>query len=370
MNRIRLQYFTRNAAAAGLLAAGLLTGGCSGNILGPASGGAPRAARQGQYFASKQAPSAAAGQTPPAAAGQTPPAAPGRVQGPAVLRAEDYRHYADYFSRMEDENIVQAIPNARAWEWMQQNIPLFECPQDNFEEIYYYRWWTLRKHIRETPLGYAMTEFLVERSYADKYNLISCALGHHIYEARWLHDPQYLDEYVHVWYRGNKGGPMPKLQAFSSWTANALYNRFLVNNDSGFLTDMLPDLINEFKWWEAERSLPDGLFWQYDVRDGMEESISGGRHEKNARPTINSYMYGNAKAISSIAALAGDSALRFEYSDKADKIKELIISNLWSSELAFFETRKESGEFAGVREAIGYIPWYFNIPGPGHQAAW
>ncbi len=108
----------------------------------------------------------------------------------------------DYFNGMEDENIVQAIPNDSAWQWMQKNIPLFECPQQNVEEIFYYRWWTLRKHIKRTLLGYAFTEFLVNRSYADKYNLISCALGHHLYEGRWLHDQQYLDQYVQVWYKG------------------------------------------------------------------------------------------------------------------------------------------------------------------------
>jgi len=99
---------------------------------------------------------------------------------------------------MEDENIVQAIPNAKASGWMEENIPLFECPQHNFEEMYYYRWWTIRKHIKETPVGYGMTEFLVQRSYSDKYNLIACAIGHHIYESRWLHDPKYLDQIIHT----------------------------------------------------------------------------------------------------------------------------------------------------------------------------
>jgi len=37
---------------------------------------------------------------------------------------------------------------------------------------------------------------------------------------------------------------------------------------------------------------------EYDVRDGMEESISGSRRAKNARPPLNSYMYGNAVVIS------------------------------------------------------------------------
>ena len=48
-----------------------------------------------------------------------------------------------------------------------------------------------------------------------------------------------------------------------------------------------------------------GLFWQHDVRDGMEESISGSRRVRNARPTLNSYMYANAVAISaSFSAVA------------------------------------------------------------------
>ena len=89
----------------------------------------------------------------------------------SLLHPDDFKHYIDLFNRMEDENIANFIPNDHAWEWMNANIPLFECPQDNFEEIYYFRWWTLRKHIVETPSGFAFTEFLVPRSYADKYNL-------------------------------------------------------------------------------------------------------------------------------------------------------------------------------------------------------
>ena len=61
-----------------------------------------------------------------------------------VLQADDFKHYADYFNRMEGENIAKAIPNSVSWDWMKANIPLFECPQDNFQEIYYYRWWSLQ----------------------------------------------------------------------------------------------------------------------------------------------------------------------------------------------------------------------------------
>jgi hypothetical protein len=290
--------------------------------------------------------------------------------GAGLLDEADFKHYVDYFNRMEDENIVQAIPNSEAWDWMKENIPLFECPQDNFDEIWYYRWWTLRKHIRETPQGYVITEFLVPRSYADRYNMISAALGHHIFESRWLHDREYLDDDVHVWYRGNEGGEMKKLRSFSSWTAWALYNRYLVDGDREFLLDMLPDLDKEYHEWESDHRLPSGLFWQYDVRDGMEEQISGGRHVKNARPTINSYMYGNAVALSRIAGMAGEDDLQKLYRAKADTLKRLVEEDLWNADSTFFETLWEDGKLANVREAIGFLPWYVNLPDPRYDGAW
>ncbi|WP_321285615.1 glycosyl hydrolase family 65 protein [uncultured Sunxiuqinia sp.] len=294
----------------------------------------------------------------------------GKSNEKQILQAKDFKHYVDYFNRMEDENITGAIPNAESWEWMKANIPLFECPQANFEEMYYYRWWTLRKHIKETPKGYVMTEFLVQRPYADKYNMISCALGHHIYESRWLRDREYVNDYVHVWFRGNEGGKMNKLLKFSSWTANALYNKYLVDGNKEYLVDMLPDLLSEYEAWEIEKKTPSGLFWQYDVRDGMEEQISGGRHVKNKRPTINSYMYGNAKAIAKIASLAGKKKVTEKYEAKADTLQKLVNNSLWNAEANFYETVNEKGGFAEVREEIGFIPWYFNLPQEKQESAW
>jgi hypothetical protein len=293
-----------------------------------------------------------------------------KTKSPLVLKYSSFKHYVDYFNTMEDENIKEAIPNALASDWMQKNIPLFECPQQNFEEIFYFRWWTLRKHIKKTEQGYVFTEFLVQRSYADKYNLISSALGHHIYEARWLHDQQYLNDDIHIWFRGNDGKPMKKLRFYSSWATDAIYNRYLVSHDRKFVVDLLPDLQADFSAWEAEKKLPSGLFWQYDVRDGMEETISGGRKEKNARPSINSYMFGNAKALSSIASLAHDENAAAFYTRKADSIRNLVESKLWNPNDRFFEAWKEADTSARAREAIGFIPWYFNLPDAQYSEAW
>jgi hypothetical protein len=299
---------------------------------------------------------------------QPPGAAFGQPK-PFLLKFASFKHHVDHFNKMEDENIRQAIPNDSAWAWMKKNIPLFECPQKEFEEIFYYRWWTLRKHIKETEQGYVFTEFLVPRTYADKYNLIASALGHHIYESRWLHDERYTDDDLKIWYRGNEGKPLKKLRFYSSWNMDAIYNRFLVNDDKKFMLDLLPDLEADYLSWEQEKKQPDGLFWQFDVRDAMEETISGGRKEKNPRPSINGYMYGNAKALAAMVLLSGENNDR--YTAKADSIQQLVQTKLWNSKDNFFEVRKEPGDtLSNVKEEIGFIPWYFNLPAPAYDIAW
>jgi hypothetical protein len=309
-------------------------------------------------------------------------------RGAAFLHADDFKHYVDYFNGMEDENVVQAIPNAQAWDWMKANVPLFSAPDKNFEQMWYYRWWTLRKHIENTNAGYAMTEFLVHRSYADKYNLIASALGHHIHESRWLRNPVYLDQIIHTWFHGNDGHPMKKIDSYSSWLTSSLWDRYLVDGRKDSLIALLPSLLWENRQWDGHRWMEPlsvskhsddtslstqgypTLYWQYDVKDAMEETISGGRREKNARPSINSYMYGNDMAIANVAALAGNKTLSACYRLKADTLKHLVETCLWNDSANFFEVYKpiyENGLVVGshaanVREAIGFLPWYFHLP--------
>ena len=250
----------------------------------------------------------------------------------------------------------------------------FLCDSDqDFEEIYYYRWWAFRKHLKQTPKGFVFTEFLKPVNHATEYNAVSCAFGHHVYEARWLQEQKPVDQYINFWLRsGENGGLQPKFQQFSGWAANALYNRYLVTPDKEFLTGSLKALLLDYQNWEKNRLLPSGLFWQYDVADGMEESISGGRRVKNPRPTINSYMYGNAAAIANIARLADRNDIAREYDQKASRIKTLLESRLWDGEAKFFKTMFENGKLADVREQIGFTPWYFNLPshGKNYEIAW
>ncbi len=292
---------------------------------------------------------------------------------PGLLDPEQFRRYVEYFNSMLPEDVINWIPDSRAWEWMRENIPLFSCPDPEVEEIYYYRWWAYRKHIKKTPAGFILTEFLRPVRHAGDYNAISCALGHHLAEGRWLRDRRYLDEYLNFWLRtGDNGGLRPDLHRYSGWVAWAAYERWLADGRTAFLVSLLDALILDYRAWEQERRRPDGLFWQFDVRDGMEESISGSRTARNARPTINSYMYGNARALARIAALAGRPAEAARLQAEADRLRRLVQQKLWDPQAAFFKTLLESGVLADVRELAGYTPWYFSLPEPGRgfELAW
>jgi hypothetical protein len=297
-------------------------------------------------------------------------AAPAAAE-PVILDPADHAHYVAKFNAADDEAVVNLVPNAQAWDWITNNAPLFDCPSGRLEEIYYFRWWTFRKHIKQTPHGRVLTEFIRPVSHAGPFNTVSCALGHQIAEGRWLRDKRLIDEYATFWFRSGQGGaPAPHFHQFSSWVAAALWERFLVTQDREFIVGLLDDLIADYRRWETERRRDDGLFWQHDVRDGMEESISGGRQAKNVRPTINSYMAANARAIAQIAQLAGRADVAADFTAKSNALRDALIDAMWDKEAKFFKVRLEDGQLSDAREAIGYIPWMFDLARPEHAEAW
>jgi hypothetical protein len=290
--------------------------------------------------------------------------------GPAILTADALREYVDGFNRNDLSHGGQHIANEAAADWMAVNVPLFDCPDKDIEETYHFRWWTFRKHIKETPDGFVITEFLPKVSWSGKHNTISCPGGHHFREGRWIHNGGYLDDYSEFWFR--KGGAPRR---YSFWAADSIFQRALVLGDFSKATDLLPDLIANYGEWEKSRLEADGLFWQIDDRDGMEVSIGGkGSGGKGKRATINSYMYGDALAIAEIADHAGKPEIAAEYREKASNLRRLVQEKLWDDEAKFFKVLPLGGEggLVDVRELHGFTPWYFDLPekGKGYEVAW
>lgn len=284
--------------------------------------------------------------------------------------------YVSAFNRDDHELYRQHIPNDQALTWMKKAVPLLDCPDKAMEETYYFRWWTFRKHLRETPDGFVVTEFLPAVSWAGKHNTISCAAAHHFREGRWLRDPRYLEDYALFWLRRG-GEPRTCIntgRGYSFWIADSLLAHARVSGRFDRCLELLPDLIANHEGWERTHRDPNGLFWQQDGRDGMECSISGrlAPHAEGYRATINSYMYGDALAIAELAELAGDSGCAARFRTRAADIRRLTQQFLWDPEARFFKVlpRVDHPTLSDARELHGYTPWYFNLPDPDQSDAW
>jgi len=294
--------------------------------------------------------------------------------GPLALL--DYARFAGHvarFNAQDREEPLNLIPNSAAWEWMTRNVPAFECPDPQIEEIYWYRWWTYRKALVRTAGGQiSATEFYARAP-------VSSAVGHHVMEGRWLRERHWVDHILHYWLSpGADGSPPKDVFKYSGWTIWAAYQRWLVTADTAGLRAFFADFQTYYRGWERERMNPDGSFWQYDVRDAMEESISGSRTDRNLRPPLNSYMYGNAVALAKIAELLGHADIARDYRAKAEGLKGVVQDRLWDADAQFFKGRyvhpgqPDDRMLADVREEIGFIPWYFDLPdkGRGYETAW
>jgi len=234
------------------------------------------------------------------------------------LDKEAFRHYIEKFNNDDTlnlhENVIEAtrmIVNDQSWPFLKENIPFFNCPDPEIEEVYYYRWWTFRKHIKQTDEGYVISEFMPRVPWAGKHNTISCPAGHHIREGRWLHDPVIIRDYIRFWLQG------------------------------------------------------------------MEVAIGG----TGIRPTINTYMFADAVAISAIAGFKGAIETQNLFRDAAGFIREETLNRLWDDEAGFFKVlpylniqgqRILSDSLSSARELLGYVPWYLELvpPEQGYEVAW
>ena len=295
---------------------------------------------------------------------------------------------------------AQTFWDNRDWDWYKANIPFLDTPDQDINTTYYYRWELVTKHlIYGSPAsGYSFTEFRNRPFWSGAYGGISCGAGHHLYEARWMRNPVFAKDYLNYWL--NVPGAQPR--NYSTWLADSAWAVYEVNADRRFTTNLLSGLVNHFNLLEKRHYVPEmGMFWQIGHDDGMEFNIASRqtsdilRGAPSYRPSYNSYMWADERAIANIATLAGDKPLAETFETKAAKLKAKLQSSLWDPKRDFFLIRYknneqnakdfpgkpikagtliyEDGPFAGSpegRELIGYVPWQFNLPDPGYESAW
>ena len=281
----------------------------------------------------------------------------------------------------------------RDWGWYERNVPFFESPDAEIDATYWYRWELVTKHLTygSPETGYTFTEFIDRPFWSGAYGAISCPLGHQLYEVRWLKDRRVADDFSRYWFEAPGAQP----RSYSNWYGDAVWAVHLVRDDTAYVRAVLPYMERQYEGWVAERfDAAHGLFRWDGLHDGMERNVNSRQTDDidegavGYRPTLNSYVYADAMAISRAAALLGDTAKARAYARRAADLKRRVQEELWDPRRQFFlhqfafdekdgikaksrtyETGKHAGDPHG-RELLGYVPWQFNLPDPGYEAAW
>jgi hypothetical protein len=268
--------------------------------------------------------------------------------------------------------------------WYQANIPFFECSDPQIQEIYYYRWKLYKSHLKDLgERGYIVTEFLNDVSWSLKpYESLNDATAFHIHEGRWLKDQQYVDNYIDFMYHGGND------RHFSEAIAAAVYAKYLVDGDRAFAVKNLDAMKRIYGEWDDHYDSSKGLYSIEPLLDATEYTISsidasGGKDGFGGgtafRPTINSFMFANAQAISKLSVMAGDAQSASDYAAKADKLRANVQADLWNPGFQHFVDRYQVSnqyvhywDFIRGRELAGYTPWYFDLPdqSPQYVASW
>ncbi len=269
--------------------------------------------------------------------------------------------------------------------WYEGNIPLFESSDPLLDQIYYYRWKLFRAHQRDLGArGYITTEFLDDVPWQRApYASLNDATAMHIYEGRWLRDRRYTNDYIDDMYSGGGND-----RHFSESIADAVYAHYLVDGDKAFATKHLDSMEHIYELWDDRYDAEKKLYWIEPLADATEYTIasidaSGGKDGFTGgeafRPSINSYMYANARAISRLAALQGDARTADLYRQRGQSLRQAVETSLWSEPLQHFIDRyKVDNTFVHYwqpirgRELVGYLPWYAELPeaSPKYAQAW
>lgn len=268
--------------------------------------------------------------------------------GATVLKPADYRHYVDLFRIQEQEATGKVYPGEGgedSWAWMQHEIPWFDSSDKKFEEMYYFRWYAWKKHLVKTPHGYVITEWLPKAGFKDgSFGALPDAAAFHIGEARWLREGKIAEDDARYWF-----SPGVDVQKYSGWMAATVRNLTLANGDEALGTALLPAMVENYRNWEKGHQDANRLFWSIDTRDAMEKSISGDGY----RPTLNSYMYADARAIADISA---EPAQKAEFTAKPTPCTGSLKRNSGTRRTSSTRFYRQRRTLAFVRKRSSSIP--------------
>ncbi|MCX8072733.1 MAG: hypothetical protein N3C12_09815 [Candidatus Binatia bacterium] len=265
-------------------------------------------------------------------------------------------------------------------QWFADNVPYFDCSDEGFKRMWYYRWWLVRFNMTEadTPdmSGY--------RFYEGKLgfdNAITFAVPVQLKELTYLRNPAYARSQVRNAYRNlapsgalvDPPGSPYWHETYSHWVAAAVEEFHRVHPFTlAELKQLLPEMARDVRAWVTAFD-PDGdglpqsgrpRITGYDLDILSYWFFNGLRLHPRANPPelervdFASFVYANARAVATLARDAGEAPFEREFEAVADKIQAAALEAFWDDDTHFFYPRRaDDNARIPIRELHGFFPF-------------
>ncbi len=210
--------------------------------------------------------------------------------------SEDVHEFNSYKHRPNSDGIYN---QTNVEEFLKDQIPYFLSSNEDFTEVFNYRWWMMSKHLRAWTDPntnkdiWVFTEFYGWPGHGSMSGAIPCPAAHQFYDLRWFRDPQYLRSYVEFYMSGyaskhnqrenrafHSNISRPESHHYSSWMVDATEAFLKVHPNKEWRNGILPYLEQHQDVWDDKFTVKkpgaktDNLYKILDLYDGMEFTIS------------------------------------------------------------------------------------------------
>ncbi|KAI6815607.1 hypothetical protein KC327_g9282 [Hortaea werneckii] len=321
----------------------------------------------------------------------------GTLPAVGVALAANARPYPPPDSHLQSTNFLDHesyLDGLDDHQWYLDNIPFIDVPDKSLQNVYYYRTSVTKRHLEwaHEGHGWMVTEFIHPVSWASKFQTIPDSAPHHVVELRWLRDPNYVKDLIEQYTRGG----VEKLSgiSYTHYMPRAILEHAQATGDIPFLTSQLSGMIAMYNLWNTTIDNSTGLYHRIPLLDAQEYSLpgylvggpgespmqewndfgltaaQGGGNDyalirdgpETYRPSFNAYMVANARAISTVAGLAGNDSLAETWSGYADDLYSRMEETLYSDELNFWIDVVEGSNLrCEGRQLIGYFPYWLDV---------
>ncbi len=264
--------------------------------------------------------------------------------------------------------------------WFLDHVPYFDCSDEGFKRMWYYRWWLVRFNMTEadTPdlSGY--------RFYEGKLgfdNAITFAVPVQIKELTYLRDPAFARSQIRNAYRNlapngaliDPPGSPYWHETYSHWVAAAVEEFHRVHPFTvAELRQLLPEMARDVRAWVTSFDGDgDGLpqsnrprITGYDLDILSYWFFNGLRLHPQLQPPelervdFASFVYANARAIAALARYAGEPPFEREFEAVAEKLRQAALNAFWDDDSHFFYPRRaDNNARIPIRELHGFFPF-------------